>query len=144
MEILDNDIKSSKCPILSRNSRPFKLLDRERKQQRDHKARLHEHEQVRMQGREYPSLATSEHEKALQTIATKGVVRLFNAVSHQQGELRREQLKEQKLTNELNLKKLELDKKKTNSNDMIIKKILARNKKWDVLADDEDKPEQQA
>ena len=83
-------------------------------------------------------METHDYEKNLQIIATKGVVRLFNAVSHQQTEIKRETIKSEQIQQELNLKKLEMDKSKTNSNDTIIKKILSREKKWKVFEDEEE------
>ena len=96
-----------------------------------------------MQGRVFPSLDTNEYEKNLQMIATKGVVRLFNAVSHQQTEIKREQVKDAQLQKDLVNKKLEMDKSKTNSNDTIIKKIMSREKKWKVFEDEEDEKDAQ-
>ena len=142
LQILGNDIKDKECPILSRNSRPFKLIEKERKEEKEKRTKILEKEQRHQQGRSFPSLETHEYEKNLQIIATKGVVRLFNAVSHQQTEMKREFIKDERLQQELNQKKLELDKSKTNSNDTIIKKILSREKKWSVFEDEENEKEE--
>lgn len=109
---------------------------------KEEKAKLYENKEKRLQGRVFPSMATNEYEKNLQTIATKGVVRLFNAVSHQQTEIKREHVKEAQMEKEVVAKKLEMDKSKTNSNDTIIKKLMSREKKWKVFEDDEEEGEQ--
>jgi len=141
MDILNNETKNEDCPILSRNYRPFKLLEKERKEIKDKKDRMVQSEQKRLQGRLFPTKDDNEYEKSLQMIATKGVVRLFNAVSHQQTEIKRDHIKDEQLRKEFVSKRLELDKSKVNSNDTIVKKIMATEKKWKVFEDDSEENE---
>lgn len=135
---MGNTEVEEKCPILSKNSRPFKNLEREKKQNLERRQKLQEGEKRRLQGRVYPNKEEAEYEKNLQIIATKGVVRLFNAVSHQQTEIRREHIKDEQLKREFVAKKMELDKSKVNSNDTIVKKIMSREKRWKIFEDEEE------
>lgn len=123
---------------MSKNFRPFKLLEKERLKEKEMKLRLVVKDKIRRQGRTIPSKEENDYERNLQMIATKGVVRLFNAVSHQQTEIKREIVKNDRIKNDVMTKKLEMDKSKLNSNDTIIKKIMAKEKKWKVFEDDED------
>ena len=143
LDILNVEEKEGdeKCPILSKNSRPFKLLEKEKKRERDEKNRLHEKDQVRKQGRCLPCKEEAQYERNLQMIATKGVVRLFNAVFHQQSENRRDAAKDVKIREDFVSKKLEMDKSKLNSNDTILKKIISKEKKWQVFDDGEEEDE---
>lgn len=143
LDILNGEEKEGdeKCPILSKNSRPFKLLEKEKKRERDEKNRLHEKDQVRKQGRCLPCKEEAQYERNLQMIATKGVVRLFNAVFHQQSENRRDAAKDVKIREDFVSKKLEMDKSKLNSNDTILKKIISKEKKWQVFDDGEEEDE---
>lgn len=138
LDILNTtDEKTEKCPILSKNSRPFQLLAKEKQEKKQKKLKIQENLKIKMQGRVLPTLESMEYEKNLQVIATKGVVRLFNAVSHQQTEIRKESMKGEIARKELVAKKLELDKSKVNSNETILKKIMAKEKKWKVFEDEE-------
>ncbi|CAI2377227.1 unnamed protein product [Moneuplotes crassus] len=139
----ENPQTEEKCAILSKNSRPFKLLEKEKKQTKDEKKKIYEKELIRRQGRRVPSLKELDYEKNLQMIATKGVVRLFNAVSHQQTEIRREVAKDEKIREEFVSKKLEMDKSKHNSNETILRKIQSKEKRWKAFEDDEEGEEQE-
>jgi hypothetical protein len=131
----------SENPILSKNLRPFKNLAKSLEEQKSKKEKLLTSEKLRKQGRVFPSLDENEYEKNLQMIATKGVVRLFNAVSHQQTEIKREHVKDEQLRKEFVSKKLEMDKGKVNSNDTIVRKIMEKEKRWKVFEDDENEEE---
>jgi hypothetical protein len=136
-DILNTETPAA-CPILSKNKRPFKLLEKEKKQTRETKVKHANNLKIRQQGRVYPSTSQNDYERTLQMIATKGVVRLFNAVAHQQTEIKKEYIKDEQLRQELVQKQLKVDDTKLNSNDTIVKKIMSQEKTWKVFEDEDE------
>lgn len=134
----EDDKDDKDCVILSKNSRPFKLLEQEKKKLKEQKSKILQRDIIRKQGRRFPNTKEHDYEKNLQMIATKGVVRLFNAVSHQQTEIRREAVKDEKIREDFVAKKLEMDKSKHNSNKTILDKIQSKEKRWKAFEDDEE------
>ena len=100
-----------------------------------------EKETVRAQGRKIPQAGEADHERGLMTVATKGVVQLFNSVAEYQTNEQRQVREEIKLKN----KKFSDMVKQTGegmyantSNQSIVAKLQAKQSRWKVLNPEED------
>ncbi|XP_053288387.1 RRP15-like protein isoform X1 [Pleuronectes platessa] len=84
-KILGKKTAPSKSIILVKNKELDKMKERERQEQQERKKQVDEKRSWEMMSREKPDIVVDrETERALQRIATRGVVQLFNAVKKHQ------------------------------------------------------------
>ncbi|XP_034467832.1 RRP15-like protein [Hippoglossus hippoglossus] len=84
-KILGKKTAESKSIILVKNKELDKMKERERQEQQERKKQVDEKRSWEMMSREKPDIVVDrETERALQRIATRGVVQLFNAVKKHQ------------------------------------------------------------
>ncbi|XP_044062494.1 RRP15-like protein isoform X2 [Siniperca chuatsi] len=84
-KILGKKIPGSKTSILVKNKELDKLKEKERQEQLERKKQVDKKREWEMMCREKPDVVSDrETERALQRIATRGVVQLFNAVRKHQ------------------------------------------------------------
>ncbi|KAJ1981410.1 pre-60S ribosomal particles component [Dimargaris verticillata] len=86
VNILGTKLKAAdkSTPILSKNRLPGKLIDDEKLELRAQKTLTAERQREKNVNRVIPDFSNAEYEKKLRKVATRGVIRLFNAVNSQQ------------------------------------------------------------
>ncbi|CAN9514152.1 unnamed protein product [Ophioblennius macclurei] len=84
-KILGKKTEENKSSILVKNKELDKIKEKERQEQQERKKQVDKKHAWEMMCREKPNIVSDrEREKALQRIATRGVVQLFNAVKKHQ------------------------------------------------------------